>query len=103
MQQPRSGQIKKPHKHEELCGFFSSKPKLFATYIFILILSSEAVKQKKIKKPAKAIFRTDMGNRMVGSPSGGGYQNPIPRCHPSAIGLLAMMPIILSYRRVMIS
>jgi len=46
MQQPGSGKIKKPHKHEELCGFFCSKPKLFATYIFILTLLFQAVKEK---------------------------------------------------------
>jgi len=53
MQQPGSGQIKKPHKHEELCGFFSSKPKLFATYIFIINFFFEAVKGKNKKKQEK--------------------------------------------------
>jgi len=49
MQQPRSGQIKKPSKHQELDGFLSSKPKLFATYIFMIIPLIESVKKKSAK------------------------------------------------------
>jgi hypothetical protein len=36
MQQPRLEAIKKPHKPKELCGLYFSKPKLFATYKFII-------------------------------------------------------------------
>jgi hypothetical protein len=38
MQQPRLEAIKKPHKLKELCGLFCSKPKLFATYVYIIDL-----------------------------------------------------------------
>jgi len=46
MQQPRPGSIRKPHKLEEPCGLFHSKPKLFATYTVKLSLFFSPVKKR---------------------------------------------------------
>jgi hypothetical protein len=61
MQQPGSGQIKKPHKHQELCGFFCSKPKLFATYILHInsfLPGCQGKKAKKRRLLLKSIFHS---------------------------------------------
>ena len=47
MQQPGSGSIIKPHKVEEQCGLFRSKPKLFATYEVNISFFLSPVKKRR--------------------------------------------------------